>query len=262
MNLYSLMGLIIAVVVLIVGFRLASDNMSMFVDYPSMFIVLGGTLAAAAISVQLNRVFALFKVFFQRLLYGKKFNYGSIITEIMQIGEAYRKGEKLENQIEKATDPFFKEALVMMSDGILEEAHIIRLMTVRAKEMLNQHMDEANKIKTVGKFPPAFGMMGTVIGMIVLLSNLGGEDAMKMIGPAMSVCLITTLYGVIVANLAFVPVSENLISNSKEIYVKNRIIVEGLKLIIQKTNPIIVAEELNTFLPPRERLDWKKIVGK
>lgn len=262
MNFNSLAAIVIAIIVLFIGFRLASENMGMFIDYPSMFIVLGGTLAASAISVRLDRIIILFKIFFHRILVGKSFEDSNIIKQIMQIGEAYRNGETIESQINKTNDHFLKEGLTMLSDGVLDEQHIINIMEDRSLELLDQHMTEANKIKTVSKFPPAFGMMGTVIGMIVLLGNLGGEDAMKKIGPAMAVCLITTLYGVIISNLALIPIAENLISDSKEIFVRNKIIVEGLKLLVKKTNPIIMAEELNTFLPPRSRLNWKEVVGK
>jgi chemotaxis protein MotA len=123
-------------------------------------------------------------------------------------------------------------------------------------------MEDANKIKNIGKFPPAMGMMGTTIGMIVLLSNLGGADAMKMMGPAMSVCLITTLYGTVMANFLILPVADNLVDSSREIFLKNQIIVAGMKLLKQKTNPVVVAEKLNSFLHPNERLDWKKVLGK
>ena len=117
--------------------------------------------------------------------------------------------------------------------------------------------EDTRKIKSLGKFPPAFGMMGTTIGMIVLLANLGGEDAMKMIGPAMGVCLITTLYGVIIANLFVIPIGENLEVLSRESQIRNEIILEGIKHIMEKSNPILVAEDLNSFLLPKDRLDWK-----
>lgn len=82
-----------------------------------------------------------------------------------------------------------------------------------------------------------------------------------MIGPAMGVCLITTMYGVAIANLIIIPIAENLNDNTREQYLKNRIIVEGVKLLLKKTNPIVVAIELNSFLQPKDRLDRKEIVG-
>jgi len=261
MNIYSIIGLLMAIFVLIAGLFLASDNISMFVDYPSLFIVLGGTLAASAISVQLDRIFVLFKVFIHRVIFGKSCKFEDVIKELVQLGDAYRNGEKLDNLIAKTNDFFLKEFLVMMNEGIFTAEETLHIMGERSEEILSQHMEESNKMKIVAKFPPAFGMMGTVIGMIVLLANLGGEDAIKKVGPAMGVCLITTLYGVVVANLALIPISENLVGGSKEVYQKNRIIIEGMKLVMKKASPIMIAEMLNSYLPPRKRVNWKDLVN-
>jgi len=262
MNIASIVGFIIAITVLLIGLRLSSDNLSMFLDYPSLFIVIGGTFAATAITYQVNRIFTLFKIFLKHLMSGSQVDYASIIAEVMKIADAFRRGESLDNHINKVKDFFLKEALELVNDGILEPDHLIRILEDRASNMNYLHNEDASKIKTLGQFPPAFGMMGTTIGMIVLLANLGGEDAIKMVGPAMGVCLITTLYGVILANLLFIPVAENLIEATKQVHVKNLIIIEGVKHLLKKVNPVVVAEELNSFLPPRQRLDWKEVIGK
>lgn len=258
MNIFSIFGLLISVSVLFVGLRLASEDLSMFLDYPSLFIVMGGTFAATAISFNLNRIFFLVKIFLNRIVFGKQFKYSDVIKEIMRITESYRKGENLESIVGTIKDPFLKECIELYSEGILEKDHFIDVCENRAEKMMINYSEESRKIKAIGKFPPAFGMMGTTIGMIVLLANLGGEDALKMIGPAMGVCLITTLYGVAFANLIIVPISENLMDNTKEVYLKNQIVVEGIKLFVEKTNPIVVGVELNSFLTPSDRVDWKE----
>lgn len=260
MNMFSVIGLLIGGVVFFIGLRLASENMMMFLDYPSMFIVLGGTFAATAICFQLDRITMLFKIFLGHILGGKKISYPKLIANIMQIGESYRGGEGMDSLLGKATDPFLKEALELIGEGFLETKHLVRLLEDRMDNMNKKRVGDATKIRTLSQFPPAFGMMGTTIGMIVLLANLGGADAMKMIGPAMGVCLITTLYGVVVANLVVIPIGENLIESAKDIHLKNQIILEGVKHIIAKSNPVVVAEELNSFLLPSERLDWKDVV--
>lgn len=262
MNPASVIGFIIAIAVLIIGMSLSSSDLGIFIDYPSMFIVLGGTFAATTITFQINRIITLVKIFLRHIFSGKNIDYASLISEIIRIGDSYRKGEKLEAHISKAADPFLKEALELVSDRILSDEHLLRVLQDRCANMYYMHMEDANKIKVLSQFPPAFGMMGTTIGMIVLLANLGGEDALKMIGPAMGVCLITTLYGVIIANLGFIPVAENLIEASKNKHLKNLIIIEGIKHLLEKANPVIVAEELNSYLPPGQRLDWKEILGK
>src|SRR5665648_207685 len=234
----------------------------MFWDIPSIFIVVGGTIAATAISFQLDRLVILFKIFFHRVIMGKKTDYRSVIIEMMKISDAYSKGESLDNHISKTKDLFLKDALILVNDDIMSEEELFILLDDRANNMFYTYSEEANKIKAVAKYPPAFGMIGTTIGMIVLLGNLGGSDALKKMGPAMAVCLITTLYGCILANMAVLPIGENLVDSAKELYLKNKIIVEGTKLLVNKTNPVVLAEKLNTFLPPSQRVDWKKVLGK
>lgn len=258
MNVFSIIGLLISISVLLIGLRLASEDLSMFLDYPSLFIVMGGTFAATALSFNLNRIFFLVKIFVKRIFFGKQFKYADVIKEMMRITESYRKGESLDSILSTIKDPFLRECIELLNEGILEKDHFLEVCENRAEKMMVNYSEEGRKIKAIGKFPPAFGMMGTTIGMIVLLANLGGEDALKKIGPAMGVCLITTLYGVAFANLIIVPVSENLMDNSKEVYLKNQIVVEGLRLFVDKTNPIVVGIELNSFLTPSERVDWKE----
>lgn len=259
MNIFSLIGFIIAGLVLVTGLRLASENLSIFLDYPSMFIVLGGTFAATAICYQLDRITLLFKIFLSHIFGSGKHNYKKIIKNIAQISEGNRNGENMDQLVSKAEDHFLKEAVQLMADGFLEDEKIMKILEDRIENMNYKRHEDANKIKTLGRFPPAFGMMGTTIGMIVLLANLGGEDAIKMIGPAMGVCLITTLYGVVVANLVVIPVGENLIESTKETHLKNMIVLEGVRHIMMKSNPVLLAEELNSFLLPKDRLDWKEL---
>lgn len=262
MNIYSLIGFTLATLVFFVGLRLASEDLNIFLDYPSLFIVIGGTIAATAISFQLNRILFLLKVFFERVIQGKKFDYRQTVQEIIQIAESYRKGESLNQLANNCSDPFLKECLELAAEGVVEAEELQDTFLDRAEKTLYYHLEEAKKMKTIAKYPPAFGMMGTTIGMIVLLANLGGEDALKMIGPAMGVCLITTLYGVAIANLIITPIGENLSDNAKEIFLKNQIIVDGVGLLLNKTNPILLSVKLNSYLEAKNRIDWKKAIGR
>ena len=262
MNIYSVVALVLSFLVLFVGLKLSTDDLKMFWDVPSIFIVVGGTIAALALSFQLNRLWTLIKIFLNRVVMGNKVDYKSIITELMKIADAYSKGTKFETLINSSKDPFMKDALILADDDIMDHEELVELLDERANNIFYSYSEDANKVKAAAKYPPAFGMMGTTIGMIVLLGNLGGADALKKMGPAMAVCLITTLYGCIISNMAIMPIGENLIDSAKETYLKNKIIVEGMKLILKKTNQVVLAEKLNSYLPPGDRLDWKKVLGK
>ena len=262
MNFVTIFGFAISIAVLYIGLRLSTDDLRAFWDIPSVFIVVGGTFAATAVCFQLTRFLTLIKIFLRRVLFGKKNGMPESIHEILLVAESYKRGENLSETKKKLKDPFLLEALTIIEDGNIQKNEIISIMEKRNDNITFHYMEEANKIKTIGKFPPAFGMIGTTIGMVVLLGNLGGEDAMKKMGPAMAVCLITTLYGSVLANMLFIPVSENLIESTRESFMKNKLIIEGVSLLMDKANPILIIEKLNSYLNPSDRLDWKKVIKK
>ena len=261
MNLGPISAMVLALGVFIYGLILSGgDSLKIFYDFPSIFIVIGGVVAATAMSFQYTRMFSMMKFALMRVIKGKNVNFSEVIKDIIVLVENYRKGEGIKSLSEKTPDLFLKEGLQMLDGGVLTPEQVFEVMDERNENLYRIHSEDAGKLKVVGKYPPAFGMMGTTMGMIVLLANLNGADAIKRVGPAMGICLITTLYGTVIANLGFLPMADNLVEQSKEIYLKNRIIIEGLKHFHAKENPIIVAEKLNSFLLPGDRLDWKTVI--
>ena len=261
MNLIQVSALFLGLAVTIIGLFLSTDNILMFVDFTSIFIVLGGTFASAAISVQFPRLLKLFKLFMTKLVKGRTVDYQSVIKEVLKLSDAFYSKKNLSEFKETIEDPFLKECLELYIDELVDDERFIRMLKDRTRNMKKSLGMDVNRFKNIGKYPPAFGMMGTTMGMVVLLSGLGGKDAMKTMGPAMAVCLITTLYGVIVANVMIVPVSENIEDSAAEIHLKNTIIVEGLALILANTPPPVLAEELNSHLEDKDRLDWKEVLS-
>lgn len=261
MNFATILSIVMAGSIFITGLFLSTDTIKIFYDFPSLFIVLGGTAAAAALSFQFKRLWILLRLFLLRIFKSKVTDYPNTVKSIIQTLDAYRKGESLKSLADRTSDFFLQEGLLLMNDGILSSEEILTVMEERNENLYFLYQEDAIKVKGLGKYPPAFGMMGTTIGMIVLLANLGGADAIKRVGPAMGICLITTLYGTVLSNFAFLPFSDNMTEQAKEMYLKNRIILEGLKLISQKSNPIVAAEKLNSFMRPSERLDWKTVLN-
>jgi chemotaxis protein MotA len=259
MNFFSLAGFLVLLGVIAAGIvmSITPKEYHLFMDLPALLLVIGGTIAVGAITVQINRIGVLIKVFFVGLTKGKRVDYVTVIKEIMVSSEKYRKGEALPAIISQVDDHFLKEGLQLLSDNVIKGEELYDLLGDRAKNMYYHYNEGAIHFRNLGKFPPAFGLMGTVLGMIALLSNLGGADAMKMIGPAMGMCLVATFLGIVMANVFILPMAETLSQSAKEIYLKNKIIAEGMRLIANKTNPIVVAEKLNTFLLPNDRVDWK-----
>ena len=258
MNILSLMAFLLAGAVLGFGIQM-SGGIKEFMDPHAALIVVGGTIAAGSISFQVDRIFMMFKVFFKRVLKQQKMNYPVLISELMGLSEAYRTNSpKLDDLIKKIQDPFLRESMQALMDEALEPQSLVRVLRSRIKTMFQRQSDEVLKFKTLGKYPPAFGLMGTTLSMITLLKRLAEPGAQKILGPAMALGLIATFYGLVLANMIFNPIAENLADSSREAKIKNTIIVEGIRLILLKTNPVVLAEELNSFLLPSERIDWKK----
>ena len=238
----------------------STDNPRTFLDPHGMVIVFGGTIAATAISFQLDRTVLMTKVFWGRIVRSKSVNFAALIRELMKIADAYRnEASDLKSLVESSRDAFLKEGMGLFLDEVVDVEQLGTILKQRNATIYEQYSADAGKFRSMGKYPPAMGLMGAVLGMIALLSGLGQPGAEKTIGPSMSIALVATLYGIALANLIVIPIGENLTEAAKEVKRKNIIIIEGIRLIAAKTNPIVLAEELNSFLLPKERIDWKNI---
>ncbi|MCX6123507.1 MAG: MotA/TolQ/ExbB proton channel family protein [Proteobacteria bacterium] len=237
----------------------STDTPGIFLNMHGVVIVLGGSLAATSISFQLDRALMMVKVFWNRTILGKKPDYIGIIKDLMKLAEAYRsESNDIQSLVENQKDPFIKESMLLLMDDIVEPAQLSRILRARTDTMYERYNDDAHRFRAMGKYPPAMGLMGAVLGMIALLGGLGKPGSEKTIGPALSIALVATLYGIAFANLVVIPIGENLTETAKEHHRQNTIIIEGIKLVASKTNPIVLAEELNSYLLPSERVDWKK----
>ncbi|MBL6990183.1 MAG: MotA/TolQ/ExbB proton channel family protein [Bacteriovoracaceae bacterium] len=261
MRYFNLLSIALAAIVLVTGLYLSTTNIAIFFDPVSIFIVFGGTLAATAVSFKINKFYLLIVVFLRKMVFDVSYDYAKVISDLMKLSEANRaEAINFDQLIAMIRDPFLKDAMITFTDQVLDKQRLMMVLRSRAVNIYKHYLQDANKFRTIGRFPPAFGLMGTTIGMIVLLSNLAEANAVKLIGPAMSICLVTTLYGVALANLFIIPIAESLTIAAKEQYFKNTIIVEGVRLIYEKTNPVELAEILNAYLRPAERMDWKRLL--
>lgn len=258
MNILQVVSLMIATGVFLVSVLTSTDDPKSMLDFHGMMIVLGGTLGAGAVSFQLDRVLKMVIVFWNRNIRGKKPDYIATIRELMHLADLYRVGSgDLKARVERLPDPFLKECMTALLDQVFDTKNLLRMLRLRSDNMYERYRMDAGRFTGMGKYPPAMGLMGAVLGMIALLGSLGKPGAEDAVGPAMSVALIATFYGIALANLVIIPIGENLTEAAKEMKIKNNIIVEGIKLIAKKTNPIVLAEELNSYLLPGERLDPK-----
>ena len=259
MNVMTVISFVLAASIFLWAALSSTDNPKSFMDLHALVIVIGGTIASTAISFQLDRAAMMLKVFWARTIRGQKPNYIELIKNLMKLADAYRnESSELEAMVDNLKDPFLKDGMKLLLDELVPPAHLNKILKARNETVYERYSDDAGRFRAMGKYPPAMGLMGAVLGMIALLGGLGKPGAEKTIGPSMSIALVATLYGIAFANLMVIPIGENLTEAAKESRRKNTIIVEGIKLIAAKNNPMVLAEELN-YLLPSERVDWKKL---
>ncbi|MBX2989217.1 MAG: MotA/TolQ/ExbB proton channel family protein [Bdellovibrionaceae bacterium] len=258
MNLSALVGILMAFAVFIGAAVTSVSDMRIFLDFHAFLIVIGGTLAASLISFSGKTMVMLGKIFLKRVL-GKNDEIKTAIEELVDLARGYRENDAyLKDKIPAIKTPFLKEALEMMTEGGIDPQDVDKILAKRAAAVQARYDADADMFKSLAKFPPAFGLLGAVIGMIALMQNLGGADAFKKVGPSMAIALVATMYGIAVANFIFLPLGENLSKANRFDQTIRLIVIDGIKLVRIKKHPIVVEESLKSYLLPTERDNIKK----
>lgn len=258
MNFSSILGLILAVGVLVGTIIMSTSNSKMFLDLHAFMIVIGGTLAASLLSFSTSKLITMTKVFFKKVL-GKNEDITIALNELVDLAKGYRENDNyLRDKAPTLRTPFLRDALEIMVDGGIDPDELDKILVKRAVNQNHRYEEDADMFKTLSKFPPAFGLLGAVIGMITLMQGLGGADAFQKVGPAMAVALVATMYGIAVANFIFLPLGENLARVNRMDHIVRMMVVDGVKLIRAKKHPLVVEETLKCYLLPSERNKVKK----
>ncbi|MGB4589248.1 MAG: motility protein A [Clostridiaceae bacterium] len=250
----SLIGLGIGAVCIVWSILISGDIRS-FWDIPSVVITLGGSFCALLISFPASELMKLPKIL--SMLVKKPEN--DRLRVIMSFTELAKKARRdgllaLENDISTMDDEFMVSGLQMVIDGIDTEA-IREIMTLKMESIENRHRLGQSIFSKWGELAPAYGMLGTLIGLIVMLANM--QDA-SSIGTGMAVALITTFYGSLLANLVFIPIANNLGVQTSEEMQSKEMVIAGIIEIQAGTNPRILEEKLMTYLSPEEAKLLKK----
>ena len=249
MDLASIIGLIVGVGFIIFGI-MSSGTLALFIDVPSMLIVGGGTMGATLVNYPLGEVLGVVKVVKKAFFHTEESPIGVIDTLVSFAETARREGIlSLEQKAMSLDDEFLKKGIGLAVDGT-EPEYIKEIMNTEIEYISERHRVGAGIFDTMGAFAPAFGMIGTLIGLIGMLAKMDDPSA---IGPGMSVALITTLYGAFAANLIFLPIAGKLKARSEgEVLIKD-LCVEGIMSIQSGDNPRIVEGKLKAFLSPSMR---------
>ena len=239
-------------IVLAVGLILASIIMGVglgpFIDVPSILIVIGGTAASLLICFPLGSVIGAIKVFLKTML-GKTPPANEIIDEIVELAVTARKDSILALEKVEIADPFLAKGIKLVVDGTAPDL-VTAILNTEIKFMKQRHLEGAKIFGTVSAMAPAFGMIGTLIGLVQMLQNLSDPSA---IGPSMAVALLTTFYGAVIANVFGAPIKTKLEGKSVEESLLKEVIMQGVLSIMEGDNPMIVRSKLEAFLSPKLR---------
>ncbi len=250
MDIATVVGLIGGAAALLYSVIAAKGNFGLFWDIPSVFCTIGGSMSALLASNPMSRMTNLGKA--TRIAFFAPDNSPNemIITLVSFSEKARREGLlALEDDLDELEDEFLRKGIQLVVDGTDPEM-VRRIMETEIEQMSDRHAAMIKIYEDMASLAPGFGMVGTLLGLILMLVNL--EDKSK-IGPGMSAALITTLYGAIIANWLSIPMVNKLnVRNSEEILMR-LIMIEGTLSIQSGDNPRLVKDKLVAYLPPAER---------
>jgi chemotaxis protein MotA len=226
------------------------SGISSFINIPSVLIVVGGTVAATLVRYPLGRVFGVVGIAMKTIF----FKLSTPQVEVQRMVEFAKIARKegllaLENELDGVKDSFLAKSIQLLVDGTDSD----NLRTILEREIENvryRHAIGKGMLESMGTVAPAFGMMGTLIGLVLMLKNL--EDPTQ-IGVGMATALITTFYGVLLANLVLLPMGGKLDLRSKEETLLKELTLGGIVAIQAGDNPNIVEEKLKIYLAPSQR---------
>ena len=242
---------LLAGVAVIMALMLMGGNLGMFYDIHAVIVIFGGSFAATLIRFP-------FVVMLHGLPMGMKYAFSmrsmnprTLVEEITKVAEVVRKNGPVALENVQVDDPFLAQGVRYIADGYDKE--FIRETLERDRDNFLQRLDEGQKIyRAIGDCAPAWGMVGTIIGMVQMFANM--SDPSKL-GPAMAIALLATLYGAVLANMACLPIADKLHLKLEEEEISRTLILDGIMQIRDAKSPMIVREMLLAYLPDHHRAE-------
>lgn len=248
MDIATLLGVLLGSA-LIAGAILVGGQAGIFVNVPGLLIVLGGSFAALFVKFPMKTVLGTLKVTTKAFL-EKPQNLEALIDEMTEVATINRRDGTLALERYEASQPFLAQAISYLVANV--EPDFIQASLVNDIKILQErHESGKNIFKSLGNAAPAFGMIGTLIGLIQMMASMSDPS---QIGPAMAVALLTTFYGALLANLVFLPIADKLEIRSRNEVLARQLIVDGIAAIIKGQAPSVLKECLQTYLPPKVRV--------
>ncbi|NUN61820.1 MAG: MotA/TolQ/ExbB proton channel family protein [Burkholderiaceae bacterium] len=247
MNPSSLIGIVASFVLLGMVIFFAAEDPRLYVDWPGLGIVLGGTLAATFLSYPLKEVLRVFGLI-ATVLRNERTYIKNDIEELVRISKLWINDDlhAVEKALENVTNPFLRTGVQLVIDQAPEE-DILDLLQWRILRLRAREAAEAQLFRVMANFAPAFGMIGTLVGLINLMGVLG-DGNMQIIGQQLAVALMTTFYGILLANLLFKPVAVKLERRTEQRVVLMNMVMQGVSMMSERRSPALMRETLKSFI--------------
>lgn len=247
----TLIGIVASLVLVLAVIVFSATDPGMYINLPGLAIVLGGTLAATFISYPLRevlRVFALVCTVFRN----ERQDIRRDIDELVRISQLWMKHDvrKVEEELGKLANPFLRTGVQLVIDNTPAD-DIAELLQWRIARLRAREHAEAQLFRVMAGFAPAFGMLGTLVGLINLLTLMGDAD-MTVIGQQMAIALLTTFYGILLANLLCKPVAVKLERRTEQRIVVMNMVMQGIAMMSEKRSPALMRETLESFMAHHE----------
>lgn len=256
----AIFGILIALAIVIGSIIETTEKKSIFLDPVGILIVVGGTISAAIITFPFKDVLSILKISWA--VFTKDVNDApQLVQSIIELARDTRGDVRaLQSSLDSIKDPFLKDAV-----GLIVDRHEVDKIEMILRDRIRAHQERnesnANMLRTLAKYPPALGIVGTVLGLIAMLQGLGGKLSQGNLGPAMAVGLVATFYGLILTNFVLTPMSENLALKSYKDIHKRMIVLQGVLLIKNAESPLVIQEALNSHLTVSNRVDVLGVNG-
>ena len=252
MDIATIFGLVAGFALLFLTI-LTSADIGTFINVPSMIVVIGGTAAAVLVNFPLSEVLTVINVT-KKSFFQKAETIELLIEELIGFATVARREGilALEGQVQDTKDEFLRQSIQLAIDGTAPEL-IKDILTTEIAFMEDRHALGQSVLNSAGTFAPAFGMIGTLIGLVAMLATM--EDP-STIGAGMAIALLTTLYGAVLSNLVFLPLVGKLKVRTAQELLRKEITIEGILSIQSGDNPRVVEQKLKAFVSPsmRERI--------
>jgi chemotaxis protein MotA len=250
MDMTTGIGLIVGSIV-VLALILMGGDLKTFYDIHAVIVIFGGAFAATLIRFPLSSMMHGLPLGLKYAFTMRRLTSRDLVDEIARLADVARKAGPLGLEKEEVDDPFLAKGVRYVADGY--DAAFIRDAMERERETFFMHLDEGQKIyRAIGDCAPAFGMVGTLIGMVQMFANM--SDPSKL-GPFMAIALLATLYGAVVANLFCLPIADKLQVKLHDEETNMTLIIDGVLMIREAKSPAIVREMLVAYLPSKHHAE-------